>query len=294
MTFATASSVQKRGDPKTIVAFLDESAASRGRLEFALAVCATFEAHLVGLFVQLPPRAPSDDVSALAFARGGSGLDDAIDSYLGEQDVAVAEQRSRMDASARERGFTAEWRSISSYASLRQAALHCTYSDLLVLPHASHSESLPWSAAELVLASGIPGVLVPDAWADSIGARITVAWNAARVARRAVSDAMPFLVRAEQVAIVLVDAQVGLGAHGEEPGADVAQLLARHGVRAEVDQIESEGGSVADAILAHALRFRADLIVAGAYGHSRLVELVLGSTTRKLLLETSLPILVSH
>jgi nucleotide-binding universal stress UspA family protein len=280
-------------EPKTIVAFLDASTAGKARLEAALDVCALFGAHLVGLFVQFPPNAPAGDTSARAFARGGHGMDEAICAYLNERDDAIAIVRGWMDAGARRRGLSCEWRTIDAGTTLREASLQCSYSDLTFLSSRAPG-GVPWPAAELVLASGIPGILVPPAWAAPVGRRIAVAWNASRPARRALGDALPFLVRAERVAVIVVDAHVGITAHGEEPGADVAQLLARHAVHAEVILIAADGEDVPRTIASRALAFGADLLVAGAYGHSRFVEFVLGSTTRALVEVAKLPLLISH
>jgi nucleotide-binding universal stress UspA family protein len=274
-------------EPKTIVVFLDETRAGSERLDAALRLAMTFHAHVIGLFVQTLPHARSNEAAAFGFARGSAGIDAAADFYFTDQDTAMDVQRRRLDAVA------AEWRVIPANASLRAAALHCSYSDLLVLPPAGGSAQ-PWSGAELVVASGIAGILIPENWKTPIGRRIAIGWNASRVARRAIADAMPFLIRADRVLVAVVDPNAEEGTHGEETGADIGRLLARHNVKSEVVRLESEGKDVARAVLTGALRFEADLVVAGAYGHSRFAEFVHGSTTRGLLDETSLPILISH
>ena len=83
-------------------------------------------------------------------------------------------------------------------------------------------------------------------------------------------------------------------AHGEEPGADIGLHLARHGVKVEVQRIEGRDIDVANALLSHLADQSADLLVMGAYGHSRLREFVLGGTTRTILAEMTVPMLMSH
>ena len=121
-----------------------------------------------------------------------------------------------------------------------------------------------------------------------------LAWDAGREAARAVSDAMPFLERAEQVTVMAVNPSSGEGDHGEEPGADIALHLARHGVKAEVHQTESPDISVGDELLSRIADDGSDMLVMGAYGHTRLRELVLGGVTRSILEQMTVPVLMSH
>jgi nucleotide-binding universal stress UspA family protein len=84
------------------------------------------------------------------------------------------------------------------------------------------------------------------------------------------------------------------GRHGEEPGADIALYLARHGARVDVEQVLSKGTPVADIILSHARDHGADLIVIGAYSHARSVEMVFGGVTRTLQTRAPVPVLMSR
>jgi nucleotide-binding universal stress UspA family protein len=125
--------------------------------------------------------------------------------------------------------------------------------------------------------------------------RVLVAWDGSHEAARAVHDALPLLVRAERgVSLVVVDPERLAGRTGDQPGADMAAHLARHGVRVEVATIPGAGLSVADVLLDRATDESADLIVMGGYGHARLREVVLGGTTRKILKQMTVPVLFSH
>lgn len=263
------------------------------RLALAIGIARTFRAHLVGLFVELLPRRRAPD-AALNFARG-TGMDDAIGQYLADQSDAAKTQERVLRGAALEYDFTYEWRRIAAQTPLRESAVHGSYSDLMILPPLGGSyDSSPWSPAGLVLVSGVPGVVVPiSASGGTLGRRVLVAWNESRVARRAVADAMPFLSRAESVRILIVGGPTA-EYKSREPGADIATLLARHKVVASIEHVATAGRDVATILLERATAFEADLIVAGAYGHSRWSEVVFGSTTEKLLRETTLPILISH
>jgi nucleotide-binding universal stress UspA family protein len=132
-------------------------------------------------------------------------------------------------------------------------------------------------------------LVVPKDWAPGpLGERVLIAWDASREAARAVSDALPILERA---ASVLVVTPFG---HGEVPGADIAVHLARHGVEATVQSIEIEQMEVGEALLSVAADRARDLLVMGAYAHSRLRELVLGGATRTVLARMTLPVLMAH
>jgi nucleotide-binding universal stress UspA family protein len=105
---------------------------------------------------------------------------------------------------------------------------------------------------------------------------------------------MAFLLAAESVEILIIDPEVGEAVHGENPGADIATHLARHGLRVNVVCLPSSGRSVATAINDYAVHSGAHLLVAGGYGHNRLHEFLLGGVTRELLQITKVPVLFSH
>jgi nucleotide-binding universal stress UspA family protein len=99
------------------------------------------------------------------------------------------------------------------------------------------------------------------------------------------------LTRADAVQVVVVDDE-GAPAHGYIAGADIAEHLARHGARVEVLRLWSKGEDVGRLLLSQATAFGADLLVMGAYGHSRLRERVFGGVTRTVLTEAALPVLM--
>lgn len=139
-----------------------------------------------------------------------------------------------------------------------------------------------------------PCSIVPNAWrGKTIGDNILIGWNASRQARRAVSDAMTFLIAAKAVTVLVID-PAGRHRHGEEPGTDIALQLARHGVHVTVDRVTSQGSPIAEVILRYAMQNGSDLLVVGAYSHARAKELLLGGATRTLLAQMPVPVLVSR
>ena len=180
----------------------------------------------------------------------------------------------------------------------RVIALHARHADLVVLGQPDPESTVTGhrqTLEEIVLSAGRPALVVPYIGpAKTLGERVVVAWDAGREAARAVNDALPILRRAKAVTVLSINPRPGIDGHGEEPGADLAVHLARHGVKVEVQHSKGEEIGVGNAILSRLADRGADLLVMGAYGHSRLRELVLGGATRRILQNMTVPTLMSH
>jgi nucleotide-binding universal stress UspA family protein len=174
------------------------------------------------------------------------------------------------------------------------ATLHAHYADITLMPSmtAEDGAQIHDFFQDVLLDSGRPVLVVPPLAQTIVipPKRVVVAWRPTREAARAVHDAMPLLEMAEQVDVLVIDPKVGESAHGEEPGADIAAHLARHGLNVQAVMRPSLSASAGAAILDYAKHVGADLVVAGGYGHSRLRERMLGGATRDLLHTTSLPL----
>jgi len=175
--------------------------------------------------------------------------------------------------------------------------VHAHYADLALVARpdpAGQTASPPGLVESLVLTSGRPIITLPPGGTVSRVRRILVGWNARREAIRAVADALPLLVKTEVVEVLVIDHERHAADHGQEPGADIARHLARHGVRVEVRRLSSGGEDVGHLLLSQAAAFGSDLVVMGAYGHSHLSEWVFGSVTRAVLDDAGLPVLMSR
>lgn len=146
----------------------------------------------------------------------------------------------------------------------------------------------------VLFGAGRPVLLTPAGWRRERWDRIVIGWNARREARRAVAEALPLLKAADQVVIATVDARPSPTGHGEAPGRELATHLARHGVKAEVQNVDGIGRTEARALTDLAVAVDADLMVIGAYGHSRTREVVFGGVTRDLLSEAPVPLFLAH
>ncbi|MGV1767301.1 universal stress protein [Rhizobium rhizogenes] len=140
-----------------------------------------------------------------------------------------------------------------------------------------------------------PIFVVPKGYSASLRpSTVLVAWDSRNEASQAVRAAMEQLTGAVNVCVAIVDPYASIRSNGEEPGADVAAFLARHGVRVSVDVLASGGRSVADVLRQHATDIGAELIVMGAYGHSRMREWIFGGVTRSMLETTPIPLLMTR
>jgi nucleotide-binding universal stress UspA family protein len=126
------------------------------------------------------------------------------------------------------------------------------------------------------------------------GKSVMLCWNASRESARAAAEALPFLVAADKVVVLIIDPKTSAAGHGAEPGADVASWLARHGVNVTVQRDVAADADVGSVILSRAADHDIDLIVMGIYGHSRLREVILGGASRTLLSSMTVPVLMAH
>jgi nucleotide-binding universal stress UspA family protein len=187
-----------------------------------------------------------------------------------------------------------EWRSMLDFAT-DAVAREARAADLLIVGKAGEIPD-PFRALDpgtLVLKAGRPVLVVPRSVATLAPRRVAIAWKDAREARRAVRDALPLLKFAESVMIVAV-AEAGSGHRAEQHVRDVAGYLTRHGIKIIAERIRPSDASVTDALLRLVHDENIDLLVAGAYGHSRLGEWAFGGVTRELLAHSPVCCLFSH
>ena len=153
---------------------------------------------------------------------------------------------------------------------------------------------MPNFVETVVLNSGRPVLVVPyAAETNRQFRRPLVAWDGGVAARRAIAGALPLLKQAGSIDVVMFNPRAEAGVHGEEPGADLALYLARHGIRVNVVERTVNGG-IGEALLSAAADLGSDLIVMGAYGHTRFREVVLGGVTRTVLQSMTVPVLMAH
>lgn len=269
---------------RTILIELVDDAQNEARIRCGCQLAERFGAELVALHVSLPPMAP------LGYGEGTA--------YVGPEAFEAQREANRL---VRER-VEAAFRRACERARLPARDLYDEGEPGEIIAEAARAVELTIAAQagggaleaptrhpidQVVLSAGGPVLMLPRAsWAEPLGRRVVVAWNGSREAARALKDALPFLVAAEAVTVVAAGEAAGAALEG------AAALLRRHAVPAVTRQVEP--GPLAGAtLLDAAAEAGGDLLVMGAYGHSRLREIVLGGATREVLRGAGLPVLFS-
>jgi nucleotide-binding universal stress UspA family protein len=274
-----------------ILVFIDGRTKAGGILEFAGALAEEHGARLIGVFLQPEPTiAPAE-----TFARG-TGMLRVSEVHRAQLARIDADYRALFEDIVRRHRIRPESEWISLSYLNNEVGVHAYHADLVVIARpqpAAQTARPPGLAESLILTSGRPIIVFPSRSTVSRVRRILVGWNARRESIRAVADALPLLVKAEAVEVLVVDHERTAG-HGQEPGADIARHLARHSVQVGVRRLSSGKEEVGHLLLSQAAAFGADLLVMGAYGHSQLSEWMFGSVTRTVLGEAGLPVLMSR
>lgn len=265
---------------KTIVVHVDQGAACPPRVDAAARLALAHDAHLVGSALT--------DLAAFTFPltamdAGAPPVVFPIDELRANADRAL----DRFEQQVRAAGLASfERRRLDDDAGVG-LCLQARYADLLVIGQSGERKpgpyALPDASSYVVLNSPRPVLVVPaHAASAGVGNAVTVAWNGSAQAVRAIASAIPLLRRAARVVLLVLLDDDAAQLHGEQPGADMALYLARHGVRVEVDARASSDDQ-GEQLLSCAASTGSDLIVMGAFGHSRLREFVLGGVTRTVL-----------
>jgi nucleotide-binding universal stress UspA family protein len=180
---------------------------------------------------------------------------------------------------------------IGSSRSFRYARLR----DITIVPVPEGDYRDQWYAESIIFGSGRPTVILPEtpkrAGAFALNA-VVVAWDYSRPAARAVADSLPILERAKLVRIVMVTNEKVFDT--KRSGPELAKHLARHGVEVILDTVDAAGRGIGEVLESYVASRNADLLVMGAYGHSRIREFILGGATKSMLSRPPLPILFSH
>lgn len=247
------------------------------------------------------------DVLALGVDRTQLGY-----SYVGAGEVLLQAALERTEAEARALGKAAAAAIAAENPSLRSgvetAVAHlgsmvdlvgqrARFADLVVLarPYGRAQGNEAEAVVEAALFEGRAPVLVlPDTGLATASPKsVVIAWNQSREAMNAVRLALPFLQAAEMVDITVIDPP-GHGPERSDPGGPLCQMLVRHGVRAQISVLAKTLPRVSDVLARHVFDRNADLMVMGAYGHSRLREAILGGATRHVLEQSEVPVLMAH
>jgi len=276
---------------KTIVVHVDGGSQWAPRLRVAAALARQHGAHLVAsavtgisqrdfLMLGTSPMAALPDTDFERLREAATALLQQVADSMEAADIPSWEQRIVEDDAE------------------HALVLESRYADLIVLSRGAPTHSRLHLATELpeyvALHCSRPVLVVPDNFdGETVGTTVVVGWNASMESTRAVTAALPQLKLARSVLLALINPEALAERHGEQPGGDIALYLARHGVNVEIVRERSDAGT-ALALLGLARECGANLLVAGAYGHSRYREWVAGGVTRTLLEENTVPLMLAH
>ncbi|WP_407491755.1 universal stress protein [Pseudooceanicola sp. MF1-13] len=276
---------------KTIATILTDTTLVKPVLDAATALAGAVDAHL--------------DTLCLGVDRSQVGY-----YYAGANAVILQEAISRAGAEAEEIEELAKqtlalsdvrWGTDTGVAQMadlgRHVAQHARFSDLVVLPKPygkDHGIELEPVVEAAMFEGRAPVLIVPEA--DQVAKLPTSAllcWNESPEALSAIKASLPLLAHVDRVHVAIIDPPVH-GPNRSDPGGSLAAWLARHGVKAEIDVLARTVPRVSDVIRRHAQDTNAELVVMGAYGHSRFREAILGGATRNMLEDTTIPIFMAH
>ncbi len=282
---------------RTILVHLDDAAGSAARLRLAAALAASAQGHLSGaaftglsrhLYHSMPPEQDDPTLAthlAMLREQAGAGL-------------------AGFDAACTQAGLRSFEARLVDDEQGDGLSLLARGADLVILGQARPDAKAAAAAlpVHVITHSGRPVLVVPFAWSsERCGQRILVSWDASREAARALQLALPMLQQAGKVELAVFDTGASTPLVADAFAADPRPWLARHGVQAEmaVHAVEKRRGphrrhEVGEALLGRAAAMDADLLVMGAYGHSRFRESILGGVTKTVLEAMTLPVLMAH
>ena len=295
---------------RDILVCLDATEAGDGRLELALNLAQANKAYLTAVYAlpeprgsSIPPAGPGLPPTVL-----GPVSPDGARAIGGQPSIATSGQTlpdaERADALERRfraelplSGLDGEWHMLNR-ADLAELIQLAKAADLTVLGQypGNNSGGATWLHPDDVMVdSGRPVLVIPYAGAvERVGRSVLIAWNGTREANRALHDALPLIDGAEAVTVMHVGAQQA-DLDRDRPALErIVRHLGRHGIAAQAEESLHPAISVRDALLSRAADLGADMIVAGAYHHSRLRETLLGGVSRDLLDRMTIPVLMSH
>lgn len=276
---------------KTLLTILTDPSEAKPALAAAIRLARDGDAHLDVLSLGLDRLQIGYSYVGAAVAMAEMSMERATEDATG-LDAAVKAALTREDIRWGSDAVVVQMGAIAPLVAARARV-----SDLVILPHPYGKDKPPEAEAVLeatLFGAGTPVLLLPEKGLPPMfGSRVVIAWNEGREAMTAVRAALPMLKAAEFVDIVVIDPPP-TSPDRSDPGGMLCQMLVRHGVKAEVSVLARSMNRIADVLKRHLRDRDADLLVMGAYGHSRLREALTGGATRDMLEEAERPVLLAH
>jgi nucleotide-binding universal stress UspA family protein len=256
-------------------------------VEDAVSVAAVLGAHIAALACEMHVQLPGHFISGATVGLPGIIAGESGKSRRNAQDLLAA-----FDAAAEKSGVSREsvLQKCKTFEVPDMLVEYARLRDLTILPESNDR----WFAEAVIFGSGKPTLVLPQRPRSrpfELGT-VAVAWDFSRAAARAVSDAIPLLEKARKVRVVTVLNEKHLD--NNHSAEELSKHLSRHGIDVVLDRVDAKGRRIGEVLEAYIASHASDMLVMGAYGHSRLRELFLGGATKSLLSNPPIPILFSH
>ena len=275
---------------KDIIVNLEHKIARDPARDFAISIAETFDTHVVGIAFGYAPGLPGYAMLEIP--------PDIMAQMIAESEKVALAAIERFEAAAKRSLVSAEHRllkSIGADAPLLLSTLARRF-DLSVFMQSEpdgvdNDDMIETSLFE----SGRPLIVVPYIHKEGLNLdHMVCCWDGSRAAARAINDALPLLVKAMTVDLLIVLNEKTTSAGNEIRGAEIAKHLARHDVKVQIVTVPAPDIDVTNAILSYVADVSGTLIVMGGYGHARLREVILGGVTRDMLKTMTVPVFMSH
>ncbi len=277
--------------PGNILISLNDTANLDALLETACALAAKYDAHLTGVFI-IPAVQVYPVYEGIAMAEVFEGQHEKY------KNMAV-DVHKQFEQALKKNLVSGEWRELeAARPSIADVFIEQARTvDLAMISQVDSDKDCGVEqefAERVIMESGRPVLLLPRQKAfATIGEKVLIGWNRTQEAARASFDSMMLLSDTSEVNLVWVDPQKQRDLSGNVPGAELAKTFARHNIKVTTEALPTTDENAGEALLTRAVDVDADLLVMGAYGHSRMREFIFGGATRYVLNNMTLPVLMS-
>ncbi|MBO9420606.1 universal stress protein [Labrenzia sp. R4_2] len=274
---------------KDILTVLD-LAGDQPAAKYALEFGRVHDAHVTGLAVSFEPVVPAFAAAPMPVDYLQAAHDQAI--------AAAKDAKDQFDEFARLAGVKNESRlaEILTGGPLDNVLAHCRPTDLVVIGQSNPDKPEPMRELlieTILFESGVPVLLVPYIGSKSFEPNnVLIGWDGSSTATRAIHASIPVLEKADKVTVLVIEKKAN--SQAGQPGAEVANYLARHNMNVTIDVVSNPQTGVADTVLNYVTDNNNDLVVMGGYGHSRMREFLFGGATREILEAMTVPVLMAH
>ncbi|MGS4885395.1 MULTISPECIES: universal stress protein [unclassified Roseibium] len=274
---------------KDILTVLD-LAGDQPAAKYALEFGRVHDAHVTGLAVSFEPVVPAFAAAPMPVDYLQAAHDQAI--------AAAKDAKDQFDEFARLAGVKSESRlaEILTGGPLDNVLAHCRPTDLVVIGQSNPDKPEPMRELlieTILFESGVPVLLVPYIGSKTFEPNnVLIGWDGSSTATRAIHASIPVLEKADKVTVLVIEKKAN--SEAGQPGAEVANYLARHNMNVTIDVVSNPQTGVADTVLNYVTDNNNDLVVMGGYGHSRMREFLFGGATREILEAMTVPVLMAH